>query len=288
MKHFLLRCVPALLLLLPEAAAAQIEEGIAAAGSSFMGLGCGGGSCFMPVVVLLIIGMRAVLAIWATYNIVRVGFSLLVSRDEGDFDKAKYTIAAIAAGLMLSVMPIENLVIGFMNIGVDPGIAAIGPADEIYGIIRWSLVMVAVVSVVMIIVTGVRAVIKFGSDEGVPLMRKTVFAVVEGILVIIFAQAIKAALGVPDFGDLGAARPGPFAIAIITVVQALLVFVALVAVVMIIYAGITMVAYFGNEEKFTAAKNLIFRVIIGLVVIAVSYLLVRFVVSAVVCGSEAC
>lgn len=276
-------------LFLPLSASAQVQEGIDAAGSQFLSFGgCAGGSCLIPTVMLLVIGFRALLAVWAAYNIVRVGFDLITSRDEGQFDKAKGTIAAIAAGLMLAVMPIERFVTGFLYIGTDAEQAAYNPAIEVYGIIRWALVMVAVVAVTVIVVNGLRAVLKYGTDEGVALMRRTVFAVIAGILVIVFAEAIKAALGVPDFGDVGLARPGPIAAAIVAVVVGLLFFAALVAVLIIIYAGIVMIVYFGNEEKFTYAKNLIIRVLIGLVIIGVSYLIIHFVVAAVICGADGC
>lgn len=276
-------------LLVPVVAYAQVQEGIDVAGQQFLSFGgCSRGSCVVPIVELLIIGFRGVIAVWAVYTIVRMGFDMLTSQDEGVLDKAKKTIAAVAAGLILAVLPIERLVVGFLSIGTDPEAAAIQPVTEVYGIIRWALVMVAVVAVTVIIVNGLRAVLKYGSDEGVALMRRTVLSVAAGILLIIFSYAIKAALGVPDFGDLGVARPGPVAQAIVDVVAKLLLFAALIAVVVIIYAGITMIVFFGNEEKFTAARSLIIRVIIGLVIIAVAYLIVHFVIAAAVCGNDGC
>jgi hypothetical protein len=273
----------------PAVTFAQLQEGVEAASAPLFSFGgCSGGSCVVPTVELLIIGFRALLATWAMYNIVRVGFEMITSRDEGQLDKAKTTIAAIAAGLILAVLPIEKIVTGFLYLATDAETAAINPSNEVYGILRWSLVMIAVVAVTVIIINGVRAVLKYDSDEGVALMRRTVMSVAAGILLIIFTEAIKAALGVPDFGDLGLARPGSIAISIVEVIVKLLFFAALIAVLVIIYAGIVMIAYFGNEEKFTYAKNLIIRVVVGLIVIAVSYLIIRFVVSAALCGGSGC
>ena len=57
-------------------------------------------------------------------------------------------------------------------------------------------------------------------------------------------------------------------------------FLGLVAVAMLIYAGVMMVISAGNEEGVTKAKKLIIYAVIGIVIILLSYSIVTFVTSA--------
>ncbi len=55
-------------------------------------------------------------------------------------------------------------------------------------------------------------------------------------------------------------------------------FMTLIAVAILVYAGFRMVVSFGREEDFTAAKSLMIRVIVGLLILCLSYALVYTVV----------
>ena len=54
--------------------------------------------------------------------------------------------------------------------------------------------------------------------------------------------------------------------------------VLVIAVAIVIYAGFRMVMSFGNEDDYNNAKSLVFRVLIGILVLLISYSLVAIVV----------
>jgi hypothetical protein len=55
-------------------------------------------------------------------------------------------------------------------------------------------------------------------------------------------------------------------------------FLALAAVMVVVYAGFLCVLSNGNEENFTKAKGLLIRAAIGMIVIFISLALVNFVI----------
>ncbi len=65
----------------------------------------------------------------------------------------------------------------------------------------------------------------------------------------------------------------------VNVIQWALGFLGLAAVVMILWGGITWMTSAGNEEKVRKAKDILRAAIIGLIVVLLSWALVRFVVN---------
>ena len=66
-----------------------------------------------------------------------------------------------------------------------------------------------------------------------------------------------------------------------TVVNILSVIVGVVAVIMIIIAGLKYITSSGDSNNVTSAKNTILYAIIGLIVVALAQVIVRFVLNAV-------
>lgn len=69
--------------------------------------------------------------------------------------------------------------------------------------------------------------------------------------------------------------------AIRTIINILLIFASLVAVIMIIYGGVRYITSRGDEDETTAAKNTILYAVIGLIVIGLSAAIVNFVIGAI-------
>lgn len=65
---------------------------------------------------------------------------------------------------------------------------------------------------------------------------------------------------------------------IIDVVNFVLSFLGLIAVIMVIYAGFLMIFSAGNDESISKAKSIIIWVAIGIIVILLSYVIVNFVI----------
>jgi len=74
---------------------------------------------------------------------------------------------------------------------------------------------------------------------------------------------------------------------IMTIVQYLLTFLGVIAILVMLYGGFVWMTSAGNEEKVGQAKKIITAGVIGLVVIFISYALARFVIEQLVAATGA-
>jgi len=247
---------------------------------SFTGAGWGGG--------IEGIAGGVVAAIWGIilptgiFLVVRAGFSLVVSEDEGKLATAKRTISATLIGIMLIYIS-QELVKAFYTEGILNAAGAGRLNATVYGLANWFLVAMAALGVLMIIVSVIRAIGSFGKEEEVTNMRQTIFGIASGVLMISLLPAIKLTLGVVDLQPLGEMGGGGDATAIITsvtvIISNLLSFLALIAVAIVIYAGVRMIVNFGNDDEYKSSKDLIIRALIGLLIIILSYTIINFILS---------
>ena len=75
----------------------------------------------------------------------------------------------------------------------------------------------------------------------------------------------------------GVSKTGSLKDNIILVINWILGFVGLVAVVMLVYGGFTYVISGGDEQKLESAKNTIIYAVIGIVVVLLAFVIVRAV-----------
>ncbi|MBI3332249.1 hypothetical protein HYZ99_04845 [Candidatus Peregrinibacteria bacterium] len=276
-------------ILVPDAFAGPIETGAA---GTVGGLLPNPGNNFNTIVSTFVVNFRPLVFIVAVFVITLSGFRMIITEEEESFNKAKRIISASVTGVMLSylVEPFidafygDGNVFGAIGIGAVPrGNAAAGASvlsEEALGVIEWALTIVGVLAVFIIIISGLKAIANAGSEEGITQLRRTVFTVISGILLIVFRIAINDTLGLPEAsGAPGAPGPGPLIGAAIQILNFILGFLLIVAIAMIIYAGFQMILNFGQEDQYTKAKGLAFRVGIGLVVIAVSLVIINLVIS---------
>jgi hypothetical protein len=73
---------------------------------------------------------------------------------------------------------------------------------------------------------------------------------------------------------------------VLNIVNFILIFLGLIAVIMIIYGGITYVTSAGNNEAIEKAKKIIMYAIIGIVVVLVSFALVNTILGGAGVGQE--
>lgn len=73
---------------------------------------------------------------------------------------------------------------------------------------------------------------------------------------------------------------------ILKIVNFFLGFLGLIAVIMIIYGGITYVTSAGNEEKAGEAKKIIMYAIVGIIIVLISFALVNTVIGGVATGAD--
>ena len=74
---------------------------------------------------------------------------------------------------------------------------------------------------------------------------------------------------------------------IMTVIQYLLGFLGIIAIIIILYGGFVWLTSAGNEEKVGQAKKIITAGVVGLVIIFVSYAIASFVVSQLITATGA-
>lgn len=254
---------------------------------------------FGSIVTAAMTNLRPLVYIGGIFVITLSGFRMITTEEEETFNKTKRIISATIAGIMLAflVEPFVDAFYGgrlsgitginiFGGIGLvpQPGNAIIGAriiSGEVLGVINWALTIVAVLAVFMIIISGLKAIASAGSEEGLTQLRRTVFSVVSGLLLIVFRFAINATLGLPAVaGRPGTPGPAPAIAAVINILNYILGFMGIVALAMLIFAGMQMILNLGSEEIYGKAKGLAVRVGIGFIVIMASWAVINIVIAA--------
>ncbi len=208
----------------------------------------------------------------ALIMVIASGLVMVFSQNEEHGTAARRTIlGGIIAIILVNIAePIRNAFYG----GGDAGGISFGEGlyEEIVSIADWIATPAAVIAVLMIIVSGIRAVVTYGSDNGVAQLRRTVIAVIIGFTIVGIRAGIQQSL--TDAGE-----PSAFTEVIVNAVNAFLGFLGIIAVIVIVIAGIMMVLNIGNDDQYKKARDLILRVAIGLIVIIASAAIVNIVFS---------
>ncbi len=247
-------------------------------GSGYSG---GGGFAYAGIAGYLLERSWLIVGIFVLLLLVRSGLKLIYGQSEEKFEEAK---RAIANGLMAVVLLFLTLRIveAFYNPGGswNPQTGAAIFTTEILGIARWASTLVAALAIAMIVVAAFYAIFSIGSDDGLQRIKRAIFGVAAGIIIILLDFAFRATFGLEYVAIPGPPSPYPIIAKILSIITIILSFLFLIAVCVIIYAGIRMILSLGNEEEFNKMKSLIFRVLLGLFVILVSWIIIGFVVEA--------
>lgn len=213
----------------------------------------------------------------AIVAVVVAGVVMTLSQSEEQATQARRAAigSIVAIGLVNVAGPIRNAVINNAGGGIlsAPGNAATAGAGietEVAGIINYIQVPLATIAVLMIIISGFRAVVTFGTDEGLVQIRRTLFSVVFGITLIAVKSAITGSIVVTG-------EPTGIIGTVIGIINTVLTFVGLIAVTVIVIAGFFMILNVGNDDQYRRARDLILRVVIGLIVIMASAALVNII-----------
>lgn len=248
------------------------------------GEGGGGANAYAGIAGFLLERSWLIVGIFTLLLLVRSGLKLIYGQSEDKFEEAK---RAIANGLMAVVLIflVSRLVSAFYRAGGSwsPAAAASGSAiftTELIGIINWVLTLVAVLAVAMIIASVFSAMLSIGAEDATERIRRAVFGAAAGIVLLGIDIAFRATFGLEYFTVPGLPTPFPIIVRVLFIISYILTFMALVAVIIVIYAGIMMILSLGNEEQFKKMRSLILRAILGLFVILVTYIIVRFVITA--------
>lgn len=123
----------------------------------------------------------------------------------------------------------------------------------------------------------------YGTDEGGERRMKKLTTWLQLGLVastLLLPQLVVAQGLIPTAPFAGTSGSGLMT-AIRTIINVLLIFASLVAVIMIIYGGVRYMISRGDEDEAAAAKNTILYAVIGLIVIGLSAAIVNFVIGAI-------
>ncbi len=229
---------------------------------------------FGSIATLVALVIKPLINTIAILSLVIAGIVMTFAQTENQVSVARRTAISCVAAIMIvnGAAALRSAVIAPTGYGIvqEPGSAAVFLGIEVLGVIEWVQIPLATVAVLMIIISGIRAVVSWGSEEGVAQLRRTVISVVFGFTLIAVKFAFSESIVVTG-------RPDGLVGLIITIVNSLLLFLALIAVIVIIIAGIMMIVNIGNDDQYTKARNLIIRVAIGLLIVLASWAIVNVV-----------
>ncbi len=283
-----------LVLLLPQAAHAAISLGnvqdvVDSVGSGLPDFG-GGGTAAQSAntLFMILVGQaRPYVAIVAVIMIIYAGYRMVIGQDDNSKETAKHILTMSIVGIIMAYMinpfikafyGTEGALGSVFGSNPDAGVQVLN--DEIMAIIDWVLFLVGILAVLMIVITGLKAIYSAGNEQGLTNLRNAIFAIAAGILLILLRFVLGRMFGYGQ--SIGAPNtPTEFVTVIVTIVEYILGFVTLAAVAVVIYAGILYLSSFGNEEQASKGKSLLIRSLIGLAVIILSYMIVAFVISVV-------
>jgi hypothetical protein len=111
-----------------------------------------------------------------------------------------------------------------------------------------------------------------------PVFRTVLAVVFFGCLTMFF---MKAVLAEDTSGAVALVNPLPSSdllTVLTTVIKTVFAFTGILALVQFIYGGLLWLTSAGNQEKITKGKNTLLWAVLGIVIVFMSYALVRFVI----------
>ena len=218
--------------------------------------------------IAIVMGRSAVplIDIIAIVLILRSGFNLVLLQGEEDqINKTRRTVAtSFIAILLVNIAPFIRDALFEYETQAAPIIAR-----EVMGIIAFVEIIFGAAIIMMIVISGLRAIVKYGSDEGMTQLRKTIIAMLFGVVFIMFKNVLAY--------SVVSGSPNGILFTVIAVINRVIGFCALVAAAVVIYAGFMMIANLGNADQYTRARDLLIRVGIGLIIILSSLAIINAV-----------
>jgi type IV secretory pathway VirB2 component (pilin) len=200
-------------------------------------------------------------------------------------DKAKTIIIWTIVGLIVILLAkvIVNFVFGIFganggNVGINV-LSGSNPVQVVIQIVNTVLTYVGLAAVIAIVIAGLYMILSGGSqaDKAKEIIKWVIIGLVVILLAKVIVAFIYAALG-ENLADIGINIPGgtgDIRQVITSVLNTVLNFVGLIAVIAIVIAGIWLIVGMGSDESKDRAKKIILYTIIGLIIILLAKLLVN-------------
>lgn len=238
---------------------------------------------FITVIIQFIEKMMVPVAIifllWAALN-------LLIQRgDEEQFSKRIRQVIWTGVGFMMFAFAFA--IVDYMFFGVQGQILQGDNIElfgkwtnrEVMGFIQFISSFAVAIAVFFLVFGAVQLILLGEQEEQMSKIKRQIIFTILGILMIAFANTIASIFfaGTPG-GDISVDSTLLIREAV-RWINIILGFIALGAVIAIIWAGIQMIIHFGNEEALGRSKKIILYAIIGLVLAFSAFSIVRFFLS---------
>lgn len=109
-------------------------------------------------------------------------------------------------------------------------------------------------------------------------MKKRNLVSLLAIIGLLLPTLVSAQVNIGAYGATFGLGTADLASTVVKIVQWVLGFLGLIAVIMILYGGFVWMTAGGNEEKVASAKKIISAAVIGLIVVLLAWAIVIFVV----------
>jgi len=238
---------------------------------------------------------RQILGAIAITWIVWQGYVMLSSQgEEGDFDTAKKSILWGVVALIVSFLIepfIRNVIYGggdVLTAGeaiLNAEVSTAAGILEIGGFMLWIKTLLGVLTVVMIIFTGIQSMMIADSEDESDKQKRNIKWVMIGVIIIIFNDILinSGIYGDPHINaETGKVEVGQNSFAVILeatgFIAYLLTFFAVIAVASIIYGGYLILTAAVSEDQVEKGKTIIINTGIGIIIAVISYTLVSTVI----------
>ncbi len=235
---------------------------------------------FFEFIKRILIPVVIILVIWG-------GIELFLSRgkEETITNKKNQILAmAVGFGLVLLAASIVTKVFfgseGQILVGSDStGFAKQGVA-ELMGIVRFAEAFVVAIAVGYLIYGGFNLILHGESEEELTNIKKRMAYSIAGIIVIGSIETIvyffSSGTGTSGFFGLDPSRFGAIYKLIIRFANVLLSFIAVIAVISLIWGGIRLITQFGDDAGVEQAKKIVIYSIIALVLAYSAYTIAHY------------
>jgi len=223
----------------------------------------------------------------AVILLVYAGIELYLTHGSEDkYKQAINQIAGIGTGFLLMMVTVNLVDWVFFGKsgeifreGTDVSEFARKGMLEIYGLFDYLTMFAVVLAVAFIVWNAITLIIAGGEDESqISEMKKRIIYGVIGLIILISAKPM---INTITGGDGQLVIPSVFGgISLIARwVNFLLGLIAIFAVIAIIYAGIRLVAHFGDEDATSQAKKIIMGAVIGLIITFSAWTIVHYFIA---------
>ena len=264
-----MRLLPFIIVLLPNIAYANIiSDTISRVGTTLNPI-TGNSTTALGLVqsfVGVIVKFIPTINIIAAIIIVVGGLLLIVANEENDSTRLKNIVIGTIVGLLIINLAtfIADAMIGWQGGGVNI------IESEVDGFLNWMSYFVGLLVIASILATGIRAIGSLGSEDGIASMRQAIISLIIGVLFIVGRYQFRDAF-VGNNTNTISVNPSPIVDILAKMASAALTALFVIAVTIIIYLGLRLIFSLGNDEDLTKVRSMLVRMIIGLIIIAISY-----------------